>query len=333
MQLSKLSFALLAVAGCASTADDVDDVITDDPISLDGKADGSLGPTKNPIVLVHGFNASPQQGGFGPEVVSALCADGHSVFAPQLPAFASAAERGAVLGDTIDAALAGATDACGHTPAVAPSKVNVIAHSMGGLDTRFAIGSLGYGDRIASVITISTPHRGSRIADMSLGLLSNIDSDALGALSNLLGRPLGDESPDLIAAMTSLAESSADAFAAENPDDPRVHFESWAGLSNVAGIINPQDAGACERTLIGFDGPLSRHVMHVLLKPIAAVVAHGTSLTPNDGLVQVASAKWGTFRGCIPADHIDEVGALPHGAFHHVDFLRKRAFELGRNGY
>ena len=27
----------------------------------------------------------------------------------------------------------------------------------------------------------------------------------------------------------------------------------------------------------------------------------------NDGLVTVASAKWGTFLGCVPADHLSEV--------------------------
>ncbi len=330
MRLSNL-LVTLVFAGCATDAGD-DDIITDDPISLDGKSDQSLGPTQFPIVLVHGFNASPQKGGFGPEVVSALCADGHSVFAPALPAFASAADRGEVLAAAIDAALAGATDACGRTPAVPPAKVNVIAHSMGGLDTRFVIGSLGYGDRIASVITLSTPHRGSRIADMSLGLLSKIDGDALAALASLIARPLGDDSPDLVAAMTSLAESSAPAFAADNPDDSRVHFESWAGLSNVAGVVNPQDLGACERKLIGFADRDDRHAMHVLLKPIAFVVAHDFSLLPNDGLVQVASAKWGTFRGCVPADHIDEVGALPDVRFPHVDFIRRRAFELALAG-
>jgi triacylglycerol lipase len=31
---------------------------------------------------------------------------------------------------------------------------------------------------------------------------------------------------------------------------------------------------------------------------------------PNDGLVRVDDAKWGTFLGCIPADHLDEIGHL-----------------------
>lgn len=323
---------LAALAACADQPTD-DGVITDDPISLEGgKSDETFRATRFPIVLVHGFNASPQQFGFGPEVVAALCADGHSVFAPQTPAFASAEDRGDVLAAAIDDILAGGTDACGRTPAEAPAKVNIIAHSMGGLDTRYVIGSLGYGDRIDSVVTISTPHRGSAIADMALGLLAKVDTAALQALANLLGRPLGDDSPDLLAAFTSLAEVSSGQFEIDNPDDPRVRFESWAGLSNVAGIINPRDVGACEHKLIGFASAFDRHVMHAALKPIAFVVAHTTSLIPNDGLVQVASAKWGEFRGCIPADHADEVGAFKTGSFDHVGFLRRRAFELAAKG-
>ncbi len=328
-----IAFVPFLVAACVSEEASQDGVELDDPFSLEGgKSDQVFEPTRFPIVLVHGFNASPQKNGFGPEVVSALCADGHSVFAPQTPAFASAAERGEVLADAIDAILDGATDACGRTPTAPPTKVNIIAHSMGGLDTRFVIGSLGYGDRIDSVITISTPHRGSAIADMMLGLLDKVDSEALSALASFLGRPLGDDSPDLLAAMTSLAEASSGEFEAENPDDHRVRFQSWAGLSNVAGIINPRDVLACENKLIGFSSVFDRHVMHVALKPIAFVVAHGAALNPNDGLVRVESAKWGTFRGCIPADHADEVGAFPNGKFPHVDFLRRRAFELAATG-
>jgi triacylglycerol lipase len=74
--------------------------------------------------------------------------------------------------------------------------------------------------------------------------------------------------------------------------------------------------------------------MHVELKPIAIAVAHGGELLPNDGLVQVASAKCGTFRGCVPADHIDEVGAASSSLtpFAYVKFVRNRAFELAARG-
>ena len=47
-------------------------------------------------------------------------------------------------------------------------RVNVIAHSMGGLDARFAIARLGLADRVASLVTIGAPHFGTPIAGLSL---------------------------------------------------------------------------------------------------------------------------------------------------------------------
>ena len=305
----------------------------DSPDSPDNPLVPSGDPTLYPIVFVHGFNASPTRNGFGPEVVRALCDDGHAVFAPATPPFASVETRAGALADAVDAILAGATDLCGVTPVTPPEKVNLIAHSMGGLDSRYLASPAGYayGDRVASITTISTPHNGSAFADMVLGLTAEMDTEALAALAAFLARPLTEDpaalESDLRAALDALAEATAVSFNTDVIDDRRVRRESWAGLSNVAGIINPQDAPACEYMMSLF--PFGRrHVMHVELKPIAAVVAHGLSMRPNDGLVQVASAKWGTFRGCMPADHIDEVGASPVRSFDHVRFLRNRAFEL-----
>ena len=336
-----ISFVLVT-ALCACAAEAGDDVAADgdgkadSPDSADNPRTPTGDPARYPIVLVHGFNASPQKNGFGPEVVRALCDDGHAVFAPALPAFASAEVRGEALAREVDNILGGAIDACGVRPAVSPAKVNLIAHSMGGLDARVML-NRGYVDRVGALITISTPHRGSAVADMSLGLTDFLDSDALANLAEWLARPLDTTqlAPDLEAAFVSLSESNAAAFTQANPydgSDGRVRIESWAGLSNVAGIPSSQDVGACEGKMSLFSSSLQRHRMSVLLKPIAYVVAHRFALRPNDGLVQVASAKWGTFRGCVPADHADQVGAFPFPRFDYVRFLRNRAFELATFG-
>ncbi len=44
-------------------------------------------------------------------------------------------------------------------------KVNIIAHSKGGLDARYTISALDMDEYVASLTTISTPHRGSFIVD------------------------------------------------------------------------------------------------------------------------------------------------------------------------
>lgn len=51
------------------------------------------------------------------------------------------------------------------------------------------------------------------------------------------------------------------------------------------------------------------------------------------------SAKLGLFRGCIPADHLDEVGQVndmgvnANTGFDHIRFYRNVAFELAELGY
>ena len=44
-------------------------------------------------------------------------------------------------------------------------KVNIIAHSMGGLDARHMIVDKGMADRVANLVTIGTPHLGTILAD------------------------------------------------------------------------------------------------------------------------------------------------------------------------
>ncbi|MCX5745477.1 MAG: alpha/beta fold hydrolase [Proteobacteria bacterium] len=116
--------------------------------------------TRYPIVLVHGFmgsRTSPLWSFY--KLADTLRADGHVVIEADLPPFDSSANRARILATQIDAAIAGY------------GKVNIIAHSQGGLDARYLISSLGYGDRVATLTTISSPHQGTAIADKALGLL------------------------------------------------------------------------------------------------------------------------------------------------------------------
>ena len=48
-------------------------------------------------------------------------------------------------------------------------KVNIIAHSKGGLDSRYAISHLGMDKYVATLTTINTPHYGCKFVDMLLG--------------------------------------------------------------------------------------------------------------------------------------------------------------------
>ena len=155
-------------------------------------------------------------------------------------------------------------------------------------------------------------------------------------MASMWGRTFTDRDlaadSDVKAALSSISEKTTrDTFNPEVKDDARVAYISWAGVSEIVGIPNPKDHDACEgklQTRLGI-----RDGMDPSLVPASLFVAHGLELRPNDGMVTVESAKWGKFKGCIPADHLDEVGQPKHGrhpltGFDHVEFYRKLASSL-----
>lgn len=269
-------------------------------------------PAAYPIVFVHGFAASPDFNGFSSTIIDGLRADGHTVYDAELPPFAPVRIRTNHLARRVMAVL----DETGA------DRVHLIAHSMGGLDSRYLVcngvtpdGSdltgldIDYSQVVASVTTISTPHRGSYAADVVLAL--NPPADLLDALARVFGNLFSDAASDADTrgALTDISEGNAAAFNASCPDHPDVLYFAYAGVSSVLGI-NAQEGeerAICE-TSLRHEGTAAK--THVLLDIPAAVVAHGVELRPNDGLVTVESARWGDFLGCIPADHGHEVGAL-----------------------
>jgi triacylglycerol lipase len=333
--LAALAFASLGFAsGCAAEPSEESPAASEDAFT----AAAPLGPepqgdaTRYPIVLAHGFLGGRE--GFAAwnnQVSDALAKDGHVVHRAAVPAFGTVRDRGKALAAEIDGVLA----------KTGAKKVNVVAHSMGGLDAREVVSGLGYGDRVASVTTISTPHRGSAVADVSLRFLPGEAGAALDAFGKLIERSRGEieASVDIRGALTDLSEKQAPTFNASHPDDARVYYQSWAGVSSIFAIPNPADNAAC-------DGKLLAHVTRQgrradLMSPVVAgaagFVGHGTQ--PNDGFVLVSSAKWGNFRGCVPADHADEIGVFanrsldPHTGFDFVRFHRNVAFDLAKRGF
>ena len=119
--------------------------------------------THHPIVLLHGMAGFIQWGPFEyfAGVPQALRDDGHEVFLCNVSPYQPIPVRAKQCGKQIDGFL----DDSGH------KHVHLIGHSHGGLDGRYMISSLGFGDRIASLTTITSPHRGSLIIDASRAIL------------------------------------------------------------------------------------------------------------------------------------------------------------------
>ncbi len=243
-----------------------------------------LPPDKVAVVLAHGFGESPDS--FDPAIAAAIEADGNAVLATSVSPIGTVAERAAEMAPQIDELLA----------ATGAKRVHVIAHSMGGLDVRYLISTLGYSDRIASLTTIDTPHGGTPLADIALGGNPVNKTLALNAIHAFVGNVDNDV---LDRALADLSKASANPFTAANPPSPDVLYQSYAGFVTRNGSGNPNAASACPGTSLPGELPDS-------LVVTAQFASEGSQL-PNDGVVWVGSAKYGTFRGCIPVDYLSAV--------------------------
>jgi triacylglycerol lipase len=298
-------------------------------------------PTTYPILLAHGFNSSTVEWAFSGQVISALELDGQLVYQGDVAPFDTVEVRAAQLLVEVQNALAnsGAT------------KINLVCHSMGGLDCRYLAspGGLGRGDLIASITTIATPHQGTPVADIATGLLNaaSFADPLLNELAALWGANFSDQSTqaNVAGALRALSTDGAAAFNANTPDAPGVYYQSWAGVATLLGGVDDAIRGACQGNLI--NSSAAGRVEQMLLANVVIVGGGLSNSIPNDGLVTVGSAIYGSFQGCVPADHIEEVGAVqvsltstgpqvrvdPRTGWDAVRFYRNLAFGLADLGY
>ncbi|MFO0814433.1 MAG: hypothetical protein U0796_14520 [Gemmatales bacterium] len=120
---------------------------------------------RHPVILVHGLFGFDSWKVAGWEAMTYfrgigehLRSKGIRVAAPRLSPMSSVAERAQQLVQFI-------------RDNFAQDRVHLIAHSMGGLDARYALSQLGLGERTLSLTTIGTPHRGTSAADIGVSRL------------------------------------------------------------------------------------------------------------------------------------------------------------------
>jgi triacylglycerol lipase len=237
-----------------------------------------------PVILVHGFGGStdyPIVGDYFHGVRDVLAADGVEVLAPSLPRFASSKERARALAAVVDKALV----------ASGKERVHLIAHSQGGLDSRYLIEHLGYDTKVGSLTTLSTPHEGTPVAmiwepfpdplvDVALSVPALKSTDGSGAVDTLSG---GEWSP------------------ARERAYPVPAF-SFAGLAGT------DLQGACEGGLWGKPSHVAAPQTWLLGQWSMINASRPGVVRANDGLVPVDSARWQRFLGCLPADHVALIG-------------------------
>ena len=223
------------------------------------RAENEVCKTKYPILLVHGvFFRDFRYLNYWGRIPKELKRNGAAVYYGQQQSAASVEDSGRELAARIRAIL----DETGC------EKVNIIAHSKGGLDSRAAIAHAGCAPYVATLTTINTPHRGCIYAEYLLNKVPEAARQKVAAAYNATLKRLGDENPDFLAAVTDLTESACLARNETTPDMPGVLYESVMSYCRKA-----------------------RHGKFPL-NATYPVVKHFDG--KNDGLVSVDSAKWGT---------------------------------------
>jgi triacylglycerol lipase len=260
--------------------------------------------TRHPIVLLHGIGGTDAfgDGEYFEEVEETLEPLGYAVHVPTVSAFSTPPKRAkeweAALEDLRAQGLG--------------RRFNLIAHSQAGLDARYLIATLGRHALISSLVTISTPHYGTELADILVGLIENDPSTALwvnlatAGFSMLFG--IQGEDTSLTGALESLTTPAAAAFNAQNPDHPDVYYASWSAMT--CGMLEFSCQSSCEGS-----------VVHPALE--ATYVLMRINGLENDGMVPRTSGIWADHRGKLCADHGDQVGLFPHEdgeGFDHLNF-------------
>ena len=270
------------------------------------RAESEICKTKYPLLMVHGvFFRDFHYLNYWGRIPKELRRNGATVYYGQQQSAASVEDSGKELAERIRQIVE--ETGC--------EKVNIIAHSKGGLDSRAAIAHCGMAPYVATLTTINTPHRGCIFAEYLLGKVPQAARQKIAAAYNAAMQKVGDPNPDFLAAVTDLTESACLARNEVTPDAPGVVYESVMSY--------------CKKARHG-KFPLN------MTYPI---VKHFDGL--NDGLVSVESAKWGEKftllkpegkRGISHGDVVDLNRENIRG-FDVREFYVKLVADLKRRGY
>ncbi|EGV63191.1 lipase 2 [Yamadazyma tenuis] len=244
-------------------------------------------PTKHPIVLCHGLSGFdslvflPKPNFFRKSRVKKVIRDGLikvdywygiqdmltrngcEVYVGKVPPFGTIHDRAESLNKYLESQF--------EPNDSETTVVNLVAHSMGGLDARYLISKLHKSNyRVASLTTVSTPHRGSEVADY-------VSVHMKPALL-------------LFQAVPQLTTDYISKFNSEVVNDPNVAYFSY-GAQFQPKWFN-----------------MFRYPSRIITKTIKSQnILNGTDKSyVNDGLVSVESAKWGEYLGTLDnVDHLD----------------------------
>lgn len=231
---------------------------------------------KHPILLCHGYGAIASLVKPSPLYDVALLLRSHNVlaFAPNIVPYAKIETRAESWERIIKELIENIPD----------DKVNVIAHSMGGLDIRYALSKLDVARHIASFTTVSTPHRGTSLAELTLKTPEAIRDKLADFLDWMGDRIYPHTKSDSVASASQLTRQYVtEVF---NPQTPDVDDIPYYSYSSAVGRGTPEPIRVIARYQ-------NKHIFE--------------QEGPNDGMVSVESSQWGEHVQTLNLSHLEQM--------------------------
>ncbi|MCL2722249.1 MAG: hypothetical protein FWD47_13050 [Treponema sp.] len=212
---------------------------------------------KYPIVFVHGIIAHDRfrYFSFWGRIPKILKQNGIKVFFGNTDSWGSCESNAKILKENIEKILIETKS----------EKVNIIAHSKGGIDSRYLIWKYDFGNKIASLTTLSTPHHGSELADL-IYKIPIIHFGITKIALKIFGKLYGDINPDMYNVNYQLTTEKMKEFNENIIMDNNVYYQSFYTIMRNS-----------------FDD-LMFFYTHLYLK---------LKFGENDGFVCSYSSKWG----------------------------------------
>lgn len=223
--------------------------------------------SKYPIVLVHGIALKDFKffrcfGG----IEKKLKKEGYAVYNAKVDGFGSIENNAEQLKDFVNGVLAES----------GAEKVNLVAHSKGGLDSKYMISKLGMENSVASLTTLCTPHKGSQVATKIYGLPNPLKK-FIAFWVNLWYRIFGDKHPDALTVCRQL-QSVKDVEEETFGFSGKVYCQSYSAV--------------LKRSRDDF------------LMGIPLIFSRRWEKDGSDGLVSVGASKFGEYKGHVSEDSI-----------------------------
>jgi len=243
--------------------------------------------TKYPIILAHGIVLKDVKffKAFG-NIEKLLRDNDYATYTAPTDGFGSIENNAAQLADfTREIMAAEGTD-----------KINIIAHSKGGLDSRYMIDRLGMAKHVASLTFLSTPHKGSRLAT-NLYRLPRIIKYPIACYLHTAYRVFGDKNPEVLKVCEQLRYAPDGALETLHLTLPDTTYEDIFMQSYSSTMARSRDD-----FVMGIPLAFSRYF---------------EKGAPTDGMVSAESSQYATYRG----DCLD--GSVSHSEI--VDFMVKKS--------